>query len=71
METQQARKNKLGSSMMDSRLEDLSGDRCNNPGVFFSVGPGSFIKPVLLRVAFEDDAGDLVPILSLAEVSAG
>jgi hypothetical protein len=63
--------NKLGSSGMDGRLQDLSTDRCNNPGSFFSVRPGNFIKPVLLRVAFEDEAGDLVPILSLSEVSAG
>ena len=61
--------NTLGSSAVDTGLQELSTDRCNDPGVFFSVGPGSFIKPVLLRIAFVDDAGDLVPIVSLAEVS--
>lgn len=60
---------KLGTTTLDSRLQDLSVDRCNEPGVFMSVGTGGFITPVLLRVVFEDEAGEAVPIVSLAEIS--
>ena len=61
--------NRLGTSPLDGRLQELSVDRCNEPGLFVGIGAPSFIKPVLLRIAFEDEAGDLVPILSLAEIS--
>lgn len=60
--------NKLGSSPID-QLQELSAERCNEPGLFISLGGSGFIKPVLLRIAFEDEAGDLVPLLSLSEVS--
>lgn len=61
--------NKLGTSLLDGRLQELSVDRCNDPGLFVGLGAAGFIKPVLLRIAFEDEAGDLVPILALSEVS--
>jgi hypothetical protein len=61
--------NKLGTSPLDGRLQELSLDRCNEPGLFVGMGSAGFIKPVLLRIAFEDAAGDLVPIVSLSEIS--
>ena len=61
--------NMLGTKMLSPRLQELSADRCNDPGTFVSVGQSSFIKPVVLRLAFVDEAGDLVPIISLAEIS--
>ena len=61
--------NRLGSSPIDGPLQEVSVDRCNEPGVFTGLSAASFIKPVLLRIAFEDQAGDLVPIVSLAEIS--
>ncbi len=61
--------NRFGSSPIDSRLQELSAERCNEPGAFLRIGAMSFIKPVLLRIAFEDAEGDLVPIVSLAEIS--
>ena len=61
--------NMLGTKTLDPRLQELSADSCNDPGTFVSVGQSTFIKPVLLRLAFQDEAGDLVPIISLAEIS--
>lgn len=61
--------NKLGSAKFDARLQERSAERCVEPGTFVSFSPGSLIKPVLLRIAFEDEAGDLVPILALSEIS--
>jgi hypothetical protein len=61
--------NRLGTAKFDARLQERSAERCVEPGAFVSFSPGSLIKPVLLRVAFEDEAGDLVPILSLSEIS--
>lgn len=61
--------NRLGTSSLDGRLQELSVDRCNAPGVFIGLGAAGIIKPVLLRIAFEDETGDLVPILSLSEIS--
>ncbi len=60
---------RLGSTTVDLRLQELSVDRCNEPGVFLSVAPGGFIKPVALRVVFEDEASNAIPIVSLAEIS--
>ena len=45
-------------------------DSCDEPGVFLTMGSGGFIRPVVLRVRFEDAAGEVVPILSLQEVTA-
>jgi hypothetical protein len=61
--------NKLNTAKFDGRLQERSGGRCGEPGSFVSFPAGGFIKPVLLRIAFEDEAGDLVPILSLSEIS--
>ena len=60
---------RLSSVTMDLRLQELSVDRCNEPGVFLTTSPGGFIRPVALRVVFEDPAGQAVPIISLAEVT--
>ena len=61
--------NKLGSAKFDARLQERSAERCVEPGSFVSFSPGGLIKPVLLRIAFEDEAGDLVPILAVSEIS--
>ena len=61
--------NSLSTGQLDTRLQELALERCNEPGVFIRLGAPGFIKPVLLRIAFLDGAGDLVPILSLAEVA--
>lgn len=45
-------------------------DTCDEPGAFLNIGSGGFIRPVVLRVRFEDAAGEVIPILSLQEVSA-
>ncbi len=62
--------NILGTRTLDPRLQELSAERCNDPGTFVSFGASSFIKPFVLRVTFEDEAGDAVPIISLAEISS-
>lgn len=62
--------NRLATLTFDPRLQEVSGERCNEPGAFVLFRPVSFIKPVLLRIAFEDEAGELVPIVALSELSA-
>lgn len=49
---------------------DRAQESCDEPGTFLNIGSGGFIRPVVLRVRFEDSAGEAIPILSLQEVSA-
>jgi hypothetical protein len=61
--------NTLGTAKFDARLQDRAQERCGEPGAFALFNPPNLIKPLLLRVAFLDEAGDLIPIISLAEIS--
>lgn len=61
--------NRLGTAKFDARLQERSAERCVEPGSFVSFNLATVIKPVLLRVAFEDEAGELVPIVALSEIN--
>ena len=45
-------------------------ESCDEPGAFLELGGGGLIQPLVLRVRFEDAAGEIIPIVSLQEVSA-
>ena len=67
---QEASLDTLGTEFVDLRLQDLSVDRCNEPGIFLAAKPGGgFIRPRVLRVVFQDGTGEAVPVLSLAEIT--
>ncbi len=62
--------NPMISAKLDGQLQALSSDQCDEPGVFLDTVAGGFAQPVIFRVSFEDEAGALVPIVSLQEMTA-
>lgn len=56
------------SSMLDPGEPSRESEHCNAPGMFLA-GNANNVRPVIFRVRFEDAEQNLVPILSLQEVT--
>lgn len=59
----------LGTARL--RADDFreAANSCNEPGAFVTVAWTSFIRPRVLRIRFVDEADQVVPILSLQEIT--
>jgi hypothetical protein len=61
--------NPTGAVKLDPVFIDRASEHCSDPGLFVTTTPFA-LRALILRVSFEDEAGALVPVVSLAELSA-
>ncbi|MFT3712161.1 MAG: hypothetical protein QM817_31340 [Archangium sp.] len=57
-----------GTARLDAVKLDRESEFCDEPGAFISQSPN--LRALTLRVSFVDEAGALVPITALSEISA-
>jgi hypothetical protein len=62
--------NRLSTVAIDPIVFDQAAEFCTEPGAFLSVpNPNLVVRPVTFRASFEDADGNLVPVLSLQEMT--